>query len=86
MATQALTADRPCDAIIAALGGVSETNDRIAYVGVRPGMREGDLQGLYVRCWGRGHWCVCNGHASFFTDRAAALLKAESWIETGRSN
>lgn len=84
MAAQALTADCPSDAIIAALGGVSETNDRIAVVEVRPGMREGQLQGLAVRCWGHGHWCVCNGNASFFTDRAAAVAKAERWIETGR--
>lgn len=84
MATQVLTADRPSDAIIVALGGISETNDRLAVVSVRPGMREGEMQGLALQCWGHGHWCICNGHVSCFTDRDAAVVKAERWIETGR--
>lgn len=84
MATQALTAVRPSDAIIATFGDVTEDNDRIAHIEVRPGMREGEVHGLAVCCWGNGHWCVANGHASYFTNRADAEAKALRWINEGR--
>lgn len=86
MATQVLTADRPSSAIIATLGDVTEDNDRIARIEVRPGMREGERYGLMVRCWGHGHWCVANGHPSYFTDRGSAEIGANRWVSEGRSN
>lgn len=86
MATQVLTADRPDDAIIATFGDVTETNDRIARLEVRPGMREGEVHGLILRCWGHGHWCVANGHPSHFTSRTDAQVAAYRWVSEGRSN
>jgi hypothetical protein len=86
MATRVLTADRASSAIIATFGDVTETNDRIAQIEVRPGMREGQLHGLMVRCWGHGDWCVANGRAAYFTDRQSAESSANRWISEGRSN
>lgn len=84
MATQVLTVVTPIGAIIGAIGGVSETNDRIAQIEVRPGMREGERHALSVRRWGHGHWCVANGQSHYFTDRSDAEASADRWIEEGR--
>jgi hypothetical protein len=83
MATQPLTVVRPSEAIIATFGDVTETNDRIAQIEVRPGMREGQMHGLGLRCWGHGHWCIANGHVSHFTSRQGAEAAALRWIKEG---
>lgn len=82
MATQALTVERPSSAII---GTVTETNDRIAQIEVRPSFREGEQLGLMLRTWGNGHWCTANGHPSYFTRRVDAEAAAERWINEGRA-
>lgn len=86
MATQVLTADRSSNAIIATFGDVTESNDRIAQIEARPGMREGERFGLMLRCWGHGHWCIANGNPSHFTSRIDAEAAANRWIAEGRSN
>lgn len=86
MATQTSTLARPADAIIAILGDVTEDNDRLAVVEVRPSMTEGEHLGVAVRMWGNGHWCTANGHPHFFTSREPALEQATLWIAEGRMN
>jgi hypothetical protein len=71
--------------VLARFGEVTETNDRIATIEVRPGFREGDRAGLVLRCWGRGHWCRQDGQPLLCNDRVSAAAEATRWIETGRA-
>lgn len=70
--------------IIATFGDVTEDNDRIATLEIRPGMFEGEYQALALRCWGNGHWCRADGQPHFFTDRVPADAAAERWISEGK--
>ncbi|WP_420140178.1 hypothetical protein [Sphingomonas sp.] len=37
-----------------------------------------------VRIYGKGHWCVGEGHRSFHASEAAAIGHGTRWVETGR--
>ena len=86
MATQAHTAFRPAETILGLFGDVTEDNDRVAQIEVRPGMSEGQHLALILRCWGHGHWCVAQGRPSHFTCRRDAEGVAHLWVARGRTN
>lgn len=86
MDIQHLIDSRPPQATIALLGEVTEDNDRIALLQVRPGMREGQAGALMLRRWGSGHDCRGDGQTWYFNDRAAATAVAELWIAEGRTH
>ncbi len=70
--------------VIKRYGDVTEDNDRIATLELRPGMAEGQYQALALRCWGRGHWCVAEGQAHYFTDQVDADLAGGRWVSEGK--
>lgn len=76
---------RPPHATIALFGEVTENNDRIALLQVRPGMQEGERCGLMLKEWGQGDQVRCDGQIRFFDTREAAINCAETWINTGRN-
>lgn len=77
---------RPHNATIALFGEVTEDNDRIALLQIRPGMREGQREALMLRRWGRGHECRGDGQTWYFNKREDAIAVAKRWIATGRTH
>lgn len=70
--------------ILATFGEVTEDNDRVATIELRPGMFEGEYLALAVRRWGMGHWCRFDGQPACCTDRADAVALCRLWISEGK--
>jgi hypothetical protein len=86
MAAQAHNACGCPETIIGIIGDVTEDNDRIAQIEIRPGMIVGEHLAVALRCWGQGCWCVAQGRPAHFTDVAHAKAAALRWVSTGRSH
>ena len=80
-----LISSRPHNATIALFGEVTEDNDRIALLQIRPGMREGHPAALMLRRWGRGHDSRGDGQTWYFDKREDAIATAKCWVNTGRT-
>lgn len=80
-----LISSRPHNATIGLFGEVTEDNDRIALVQVRPGMREGQREALMLRRWGYGAGCRADGQTWHYDRREEAVAAAECWVNTGRT-
>jgi hypothetical protein len=85
MDVQRFIESRPPQATIALFGEVTETNDRIALLQIRPGMREGQREGLMLRRWGSGRACRGDGQTWYFDRREDAIAIAELWVAEGRT-
>jgi hypothetical protein len=85
MDVQRLIDNRPPQATIRLFGDVTEDNDRIALLQVRPGMREGQRAALMLRHWGLGQCCRGDGQTWYFDKREEATAVAECWVDTGRT-
>lgn len=80
-----LISSRPHNATIALFGEVTEDNDRIALLQIRPGRREGQREALMLRRWGYGHECFGSGQTWYFNTREEAIKVAKCWVDTGRT-
>jgi hypothetical protein len=80
-----LISSRPHNATIALFGEVTEDNDRIAVLQIRPGMRESQRDALMLRRWGMGHDCRADGQTWVFDKREDAIEVAKCWVDTGRT-
>lgn len=70
---------------IAQFGEVTEGNDRVAVIEIRPGMYEGQRDALMLRRWGHGGGYLAEGQPWHYSEREAAIEAAKCWVDTGRT-